>query len=55
LANSEKDKVLAAIVVTKTSDSYDMLPYKTKVPIYKIPAYAFLYLLGHAEEKGYKG
>lgn len=55
LANSEKDKILAAIVVTKTSDSYGILPYKTKVPIYKIPAYAFLYLLGHAEEKGYKG
>lgn len=54
LANSEKDKILAAIVVTKTSDSYGILPYKTKVPIYKIPAYAFLYLLGHAEEKGYK-
>ncbi len=54
LANSEKDKVLAAIVVTKTSDSYGILPYKTKVPIYRIPAYTFLYLLGHAEEKGYK-
>lgn len=54
LASSEKDKVLAAIVVTKTSESYGILPYKTKVPIYKIPAYAFLYLLGHAEEKGYK-
>jgi predicted AAA+ superfamily ATPase len=55
LANSERDKVLAAIVVTKTSDSYGILPYKTKVPVCKIPAYAFLYLLGHAEEKGYKG
>ena len=54
LANSEKDKILAAIVVTKTSDSYGILPYKTKVPIYKIPAYAFLYLLGHAEEKWYR-
>lgn len=54
LANSEKDKVLAAIVITKTSDSYGIVPYKTKVPIYKIPAYAFLYLLGHAEEKGYR-
>ena len=52
LANSEKDKILAAIVVTKTSNSYGVLPYKTKVPIYRIPAYAFLYLLGHAEDKG---
>ncbi len=55
LADNEKDKILAAIVVTKTSNSYGILPYKTKVPVYKIPAYAFLYLLGHAEEKGYKG
>jgi len=55
LANSEKDKVLAALVITKTSDSYGILPYKTKVPIYKIPAYAFLYLLGHAEERGFRG
>ncbi|HHW22933.1 MAG TPA: ATP-binding protein [Clostridiaceae bacterium] len=54
LANSEKDKILAAIVVTKTSDSYGILPYKSKVPVYMIPAYAFLYLLGHSEEKGYK-
>jgi hypothetical protein len=42
------------MVITKTSNSYGVLPYKTKVPIYKIPAYAFLYLLGHAEESGYK-
>lgn len=55
LVNSEKEKILAAIVVTKTSDSYGVLPYKTKIPIYKIPAHAFLYLLGHAEENGYKG
>lgn len=54
LANSEKDKIIAAIVVTKTSGSYGKLPYKTKVPIYRMPAFAFLYLLGHAEEKGYK-
>ena len=55
MVNSESDKVLAAMVVTKTSDSYGVLPYKTKVPIYKIPAYAFIYLLGHAEENGYRG
>lgn len=52
IANAEKEKVLAAIVVTKTPEFYGTLPFKTKVPIYKIPAYAFLYLLGHAEESG---
>lgn len=53
LANSEKERILAAIVVTKNSDSFGVLPIKTKVPVCKIPAFAFLYLLGHAEEKGY--
>ena len=54
IANNEKEKVIAALVITKTAESYGLLEYKTKVPIYKIPAYAFLYLLGHAEENGYK-
>ncbi|HHV98027.1 MAG TPA: hypothetical protein GXX36_00390 [Clostridiaceae bacterium] len=36
LANSVKDKVLANIAVTKISDSYGMLSYKTKVPIYSV-------------------
>lgn len=54
ISNNYKENILAAIVVTKTSNSYGLLPYKTKVPIYKIPAYAFLYLLGHAEESGYR-
>ena len=54
LANSENEKILAAIIVTKNSDAYGVIPQKTKIPIYKIPAYAFLYLLGHAEENGYK-
>lgn len=54
LANSDRERILAAIVVTKTSDAYGMLPYKTRMPIYRIPAYAFLYLLGHAGENGYR-
>jgi predicted AAA+ superfamily ATPase len=54
LANSENDKVIAAIVVTKTADAYGISAHKTKIPIYRIPAFAFLYLLGHAEENGFK-
>lgn len=51
-AGNENEKVLAAFVITKTSESFGVLEYKTKIPVYKIPAYAFLYLLGHAEENG---
>ncbi|MGB9792568.1 MAG: ATP-binding protein, partial [Thermacetogeniaceae bacterium] len=40
---------VGAILVTKNADDYGVLPFKTRVPIVKIPAFAFLYLLGHAE------
>jgi len=43
----------AAIVITKRSEDYGVLDYETKVPIIKITAFAFLYMLGHAEKQGY--
>lgn len=43
----------AAMVITKRSEDYGILDYKTNVPIIKIPAFAFLYMLGHAEKQGY--
>ncbi|WP_018132936.1 ATP-binding protein [Effusibacillus pohliae] len=51
LANDEE--VGGAIVVTKKAEDYGTLPFETAVPIVKIPAFAFLYLLGHAEKQGY--
>ncbi|MDH7577647.1 MAG: ATP-binding protein [Bacillota bacterium] len=49
-----KDEATAgAIVVTKRPDDYGLSSFKTKVPIVKIPAHAFLYLLGHSEKQGY--
>jgi uncharacterized protein len=39
----------AAIVITKNAGDYGPLPFKTQTPITKIPAFAFLYLLGHTE------
>lgn len=44
----------AAIVVTKTSDDYGVHNAPNGTKLIRIPAYAFLYLLGHAEKNGYK-
>lgn len=54
-AKDEKTGVLAAIVVTKKPEDYGIVSTKTSVPVMKIPAHAFLYLLGHAENTGYLG
>lgn len=45
----------SAIIVTKRADDYGVqeTPYDSK--IIRIPAFAFLYLLGNAEKHGYKG
>lgn len=50
---ADEKNTVSAIVVTKRLEDYGMLPYETRVPILKIPAFAFLYLLGHAEKQGY--
>lgn len=45
----------AAIIVTKTPDDYGVHDAPDGTKLIRIPAYAFLYLLGHAEKNGYKG
>lgn len=45
----------AAIVITKTPDDYGIHDAPNGQKLIRIPAYAFLYLLGHAEKNGYKG
>lgn len=45
----------ASIIVTKSSTDYGVHNTKTGFKMLRIPAYAFLYLLGHAEKNGYKG
>ncbi|WP_234410396.1 DUF4143 domain-containing protein [Caldalkalibacillus mannanilyticus] len=42
-----------AIIITKNDDDYGMTKHDTKTKIIRIPAFAFLYLLGHAEKEGY--
>ena len=55
MANSVKDKIAAALVITKRGEDYGVMNFATKVPIMRVPAHAFLYLLGHAEKIGYLG
>lgn len=50
---SKEEKTVGAILVTKRAEDFGVLNFNTKVPIVKIPAYAFMYLLGHAEKEGY--
>jgi hypothetical protein len=51
VALANDPNVKNAVVVTKSEEDYGVLPYKTKTPVIKIPAYAFLYLLGRAEKE----
>ncbi|MBE0467325.1 MAG: ATP-binding protein [Candidatus Desulforudis sp.] len=44
-----------AIVVTKRSTDFGVLEHATNVPVVKIPAFAFLYLLGYAEREAILG
>lgn len=45
----------AAIIVTKRFDDYGVQITPNGGKLLRIPAFAFLYLLGHAEKNGYKG
>lgn len=53
IARDEKAGILAAFIITKRPEDYGLAPYGTKTPVMRIPAPAFLYLLGHAEKMGY--
>jgi predicted AAA+ superfamily ATPase len=45
----------AAIIVTKSANDYGLHQTQNGKTLLRIPAFAFLYLLGHAERHGYKG
>ena len=45
----------AAIIVTKGVSDFGIHNTKSGKDMLRIPAFAFLYLLGHAEKNGYKG
>lgn len=49
LCRDENSRVTNAFLVTKRLDDFGITKHETKVPILRIPAIAFLYLLGKAE------
>ena len=49
------DQAASAIIITKRTDDFGEHTSGNGKKLLRIPAYAFLYLLGHAEKYGYKG
>ncbi|WP_054694022.1 ATP-binding protein [Syntrophomonas palmitatica] len=49
------DDTLGAVLVTKNIDDFGPADYNTRIPIVKMPAFAFLYLLGYAERQSQNG
>ncbi len=49
------DESSMSIIVTKNPDDYGIHNAPSGKKLIRIPAYAFMYLLGHAEKNGYKG
>lgn len=49
------DEASFSIVVTKRADDYGIQQSRGDKKILRLPAFAFLYLLGHAEKNGYRG
>ena len=55
LCQDEKSKVTNAFLVTKRLDDFGITKHETKTPIFRVPAIAFLYILGKAEAEGQNG
>lgn len=55
LCRDEKSKVTDAFLITKRLDDFGMAKHETKVPILRVPAIAFLYILGKAEAQIFPG
>lgn len=49
------DSASSAMVITKREDDFGIQPSKGTKKILRLPAFAFLYLLGNAEKHGYRG
>jgi uncharacterized protein len=53
MSNNEKSGLSASLVITKRPDDFGITSHSTKIPVMRIPAHAFLYLLGHTEKISY--
>ena len=49
------EEAIAAIVITKNADDFGVHNTKCGKDLLRIPAFAFLYLLGNTEKHGYRG
>lgn len=55
LCGDEKAGVTNAFLITKQLDDFGITKHETKVPVLRVPAIVFLYLLGKAEAEGQNG
>lgn len=55
LCQDEKSNVTNAFLITKQLDDFGIAKHTTAVPILRVPAIAFLYLLGKTEAEGQGG
>lgn len=55
LCGDESTKVTSAFLITKRLDDVGITKHETTVPILRVPAIAFLYLLGKSEAEGRNG
>ncbi len=55
LCQDEKTGVTNAFLITKRLDDFGITKHETKVPILRVPAIAFLYILGKTEAEGQNG
>ncbi len=55
LCSEDGSKITSAFLITKRIEDYGVTKQETVVPIMRVPAIAFLYLLGKAEAEGLNG
>lgn len=55
LCRDKNSKVSSAFLITKQLDDFGISKHETAIPILRIPAIAFLYLLGKSEDEGLNG
>lgn len=55
LCQDEKSKITNAFLITKRLDDFGITKHDTVTPIFRVPAIAFLYLLGKSEAEGQNG
>ena len=55
LSNEDNTKIVSSFIVTKSLTDYGISHHNTRIPVFRIPALPFIYLLGQAEAKNEHG